>query len=62
MCSIFAASVLTVLRAGILDNVTGERDAIFEQQKVHDNVKAIVSALLTEMNQNVNGVTEDKKE
>jgi len=62
--SIFSTVVLTALSAGILDNVTRERDSIFEQQKVHDNVKAVVSALLAEMNhgEKVNGTKEDQKD
>jgi len=35
-------------RSGVLDNVQRERDAVFEEQHVHNDVKAVITALLAE--------------
>jgi len=49
-----------VNRAGILDNVKLERDVVFEDQSVHDKVKAIILALMAEMKQE--NVSNDSKQ
>jgi hypothetical protein len=35
-------------RAGVLDNIQRERDAVFDEQHVRDDIKAVISALKAE--------------
>ena len=42
---------LTCNRDGILDNVKRDRDSVFEDQHIHDQIILIISALLSEMSQ-----------
>ena len=37
-----------IVRAGVLDNVQRERDAVFEGQNIHNEIKAVISAILAE--------------
>jgi hypothetical protein len=34
--------------AGVLDNMQKERDAVFDEQHVRDDIKAVISALKAE--------------
>jgi hypothetical protein len=36
------------LRSGVLDNIQGERDTVFDEQNVRNDIKAVISAVLTE--------------
>ena len=42
---------LTINRAGVLENVESERNAVFENEQVHEKIKTILSSLLAELNQ-----------
>jgi len=35
-------------RSGVLDNIQRERDTVFEEQHVRDDIKAVISAVLKE--------------
>ena len=38
-------------RAGVLENVKNERNAVFEDEQVHDKAKTIISTLMSELKQ-----------
>ena len=42
---------LTLTSAGVLDNVKNERDAVFEDEQVQEQIRVILSALVAELNQ-----------
>ena len=42
---------LTLTSAGVLDNVKNERDTVFEDEQVHEEIRVILSALVAELNQ-----------
>ena len=41
-------------RAGVLDNIKQERDSVFEEQKVLEQIKSILASILAEIDQQKN--------
>jgi hypothetical protein len=51
---------ITNFRARVLDTVKRDRDGVFEQHNVYDDIKTRVTALAAEANGTTEGVNESK--